>query len=510
MLYVLLSSQIIKSIDNLFIEISILKRIAIPPNIAFIGCFSFSKCTSLKEIAIPYSVTSIENNAFNSCDALKNVFIPSSVISIGDYAFYKCKSIINISIPSVVSIGSYAFFECSSLSRIIITSSLRSIGNGAFSRCEALDYFWLPDSIESIGYNAFEYCNKLIELTIPPSITIIKEYSFRGCKSLTKITIPSSVESIEEHSFDGCLSLNEINIPQSVRTIESHCFYNCRSLKNITIPSSVTSIKEYAFGYCDSLAQIKIPSSVESINNRAFYKCNPLNKFCTDDLTEDAFGCYIPYDIFSIYSLPIFVCLLAEFIVSIIWWSRIHPWFAHGYKTGKIVYQCLEICWISSLLLIFFMILGLILYLFLNYKTIIANKKIIDFIRILRSSYSWFLLIAFICLSLISIISGIIASTYTWKKGKIDGKSIKCLKYIVQGSEGAYDWVVNKSLKEQKKFENWYSKMLKKAYKKNGGITNYYCLEVGIPTFIFAFLPLFMLFLYSCYLLIVCICIKCC
>lgn len=36
--------------------------------------------------------------------------------------------------------------------------------------------------------------------------------------------------------------------------------------------------------------------------------------------------------------------LLIVFIIAIVWWTRIHPMFAHGYKTGKTVFGSLEVC----------------------------------------------------------------------------------------------------------------------------------------------------------------------
>lgn len=79
-----------------------------------------------------------------------------------------------------------------------------------------------------------------------------------------------------------------------------------------------------------------------------------------------------------------------------------------------------------------------------------------------------------------------IASFYALKKEKIDGVSIKCLRYIYDGCEGAQNWVYNQSLKKQNKYNKWVSKMNSKAYKNNGDATNYYCLLVGVPIMIFS------------------------
>ena len=62
---------------------------------------------------------------------------------------------------------------------------------------------------------------------------------------------------------------------------------------------------------------------------------------------------------FTIISMIILlVGLIGVFIVTIIWWSRIQPWFSHGLKEGKTVYKCVLAYWVLSLngviVLIFF------------------------------------------------------------------------------------------------------------------------------------------------------------
>lgn len=78
---------------------------------------------------------------------------------------------------------------------------------------------------------------------------------------------------------------------------------------------------------------------------------------------------------------------------------------------------------------------------------------------------------------------------FALKSEKIDGKSIKCYRYIIEGDEGARDLFANKSLKKLNEFQKWHSKMMKKAYNSFGEATNFYCLSVGIPALIFPFFP---------------------
>ena len=60
------------------------------------------------------------------------------------------------------------------------------------------------------------------------------------------------------------------------------------------------------------------------------------------------------------------------------------------------------------------------------------------------------------------------------------------MKYMIDGFDGAIKWVDNQSLKVQDSFQKWYSNMIHSAFKKNGEISNYYCLQKIVPCLIFA------------------------
>ena len=93
-------------------------------------------------------------------------------------------------------------------------------------------------------------------------------------------------------------------------------------------------------------------------------------------------------------------------------------------------------------------------------------------------------------LFLTTIISSMVASSYAVKNEKIDGKSIKCLRYVFNGYNGASEWVLNQSIEMQNDLDVWYANMLVKAYKNNGKVSNYYCLDVGASSLTFAILAL--------------------
>ena len=58
----------------------------------------------------------------------------------------------------------------------------------------------------------------------------------------------------------------------------------------------------------------------------------------------------------------------------------------------------------------------------------------------------------------------------------------------MDGYLGASDWAAKQAPEKQNDLDKWYSNMISKAYKKNGKISNYYCVEVGAPIFLFSIL----------------------
>ncbi|KAK8888183.1 hypothetical protein M9Y10_039247 [Tritrichomonas musculus] len=462
-------------------------------------------CSSISKISLPSSVESIGNYAFAHCLSLSEILIPSSIKSIGIYAFFNCSSISKILLPSSVeSIGDYTFCRCSSLLEVSVPSSVKLIGSHAFAECSSITQISIPSSVKSIGDCAFENCSSLSEMCIPSSVESIGDSAFAGCSSITQISIPSSVKSIGNNTFFNCESLSEICIPSSVKLIGRYAFDGCSSITRISIPSSVKSIEDYAFYRCHSLSEVSVPSSVRSLGDHIFDECCHL-----EDLVTSSFHDYDDYDEEFVYKwfylifLPVSLLgMFIDFIISLVWWLRIHPWFAHGYKTGKIIYQSLEVCWISFLIEFIYISIYILFNTIMKkcYKrfVIIYRKKAICDKLSHKMKYVFIVtIILSISLYFISMISGIIASCYALKNEKIEGKSIKCLKYILDGYQGANEWATHQSSETQKNLEKWHLKMLKKAYGKNDKITNYYCLEVGIPILLFSIIPLIELIIFT-------------
>ena len=511
----------VKSIGNkAFYKCIKLTKISIPSSVTSFGNGIFSECSSLTQISIPLSVTSIGDNTFYYCSTLKRISIPSTVTSIGNKAFFNCLSLTNISIPSSVkSIGNEAFYNCIRLTEISIENGISSqrssvtqisnplsgtsIGDYAFCYCSLLTQISIPSSVTKIGNNSFKGCSSLIKVELPSSLISIEHDTFNNCSSLIQVELPSSLISIDHDAFNDCSSLIQIELPSSLISIDHDAFNGCSSLTQVTIPSSVKKIGDHAFQGCSSLTQVSMPSSVKSMGYHVFERCHLLDDLCCSDSENDYLESDfddVTYNICGAFILlPTLLSLIALFIVTVVWWSRIHPWFAHGYKSGKIVYISLEVSWINSLIIIIYSVIFMIfLHIFRKIRRN-SRKKIYKMHRIYDISILISLII-YLFLYFISIVSAIVPSIYSFKYSKIEGKSVKCLKYIMQGYQGAKNWVTNQSFKKQNDLQNWYSKMMNKAYTKNGKVTNYYCIDVGIPTFIFALLPIPLLIYISTFL----------
>ena len=281
--------------------------------------------------------------------------------------------------------------------------------------------------------------------------------------------------------------LKDINLPPNITIINTDTFSFCKSLKQITIPPSVTTIKQHAFNRCSSLSQVSIPSSVKIVEEYAFECCDSLDEFKSNSYVDNYSRFPGPiFVIIALISLIILIGLSINFIIILIWWSRIHPWLAHGYKSGKIVYVALLTYWISVICIIFYIILFLLIfYICEKYKNRIFFQRKRPFFIKLKHIYNILSIVILISLVLISWISSIVASVYALKTEKVDGKSIKCLRYMIDGYNGANDWVLNQSLTKQNDLKKWHSKMISKAYGKNGNATNHYCLSVGLPVLLF-------------------------
>lgn len=200
--------------------------------------------------------------------------------------------------------------------------------------------------------------------------------------------------------------------------------------------------------------------------------------------------------------------VLADFIVDIVWWSRLHPWFAHAEKTGKTTYGSLTAGWVFCLVAIIVLALIAIFKFFVQslYEKI-GENRLISIVVIGVVSV----------LSLVIVICSIIPSGYALKKKEIEGSNYKCLMYTEEGVYGVCKYFGKKyhidpdevySLldayafdygdfdfdllpKDALKFAKWYKKYTRHYYnEKKDKITDYYCAEVGAPALVFSLILL--------------------
>ena len=182
------------------------------------------------------------------------------------------------------------------------------------------------------------------------------------------------------------------------------------------------------------------------------------------------------------------VGLLGDFVASIVWWSRIQPWFSHGLKSGKTVYQCILACWVLSLVGLIAIIIFIIFTFFVSSicDSITGNTLILTICIVIVGA-----------VSVGSIVSGAYGSSFAVKnpfdyakKCYEDGDyenpdddcieeylKNKCVIYVSEGADGASQWA-EKNGKEDD-LRKWKEKYI---YTKNKQL----CGDVGIPTLVFA------------------------
>ena len=190
--------------------------------------------------------------------------------------------------------------------------------------------------------------------------------------------------------------------------------------------------------------------------------------------------------IFTIISMIVLlVGFIGDFVTGIVWWTRIQPWFSHGYNDSKTVYQCILACWVLSLIGLIALIVFIIFTFFVSSicDSIIGNT-----------------IVLIVCIAVIgaisvgSIITGSYGGSFGLKNpkfsedGEDDEENNKCYKYVNDGVEGAQDWLYSHPDKEDD-YIKWYYDLLKHMGENedNDDLSfSYLCINVGIPTFVFA------------------------
>lgn len=149
-------------------------------------------------IAIPPYIAAIQKFAFSRCDRLESVYISGGTEYIGLCAFTDCTMLSEVYMESgIESIGQSAFDNCKGLKKITLSDTIQKIHIGAFSRCTSLTTITIPDSVEFIGSGAFDDCTALTTVHLGNGIRGVKEDFFDGCTNLTNITYKGKTYSYE-------------------------------------------------------------------------------------------------------------------------------------------------------------------------------------------------------------------------------------------------------------------------------------------------------------------------
>lgn len=107
-----------------------------------------------------------------------------------------------------------------------------------------------------------------------------------------------------------------------------------------------------------------------------FFKNNNNSTFSNVDWFKCILRMQVTWkSVIQFFILSLLISLFAVFIVIAVWWSRIHPWFSHGYKTGKTVYILLTSCLISSICLFSYLIVYALLYFKMDKRRFFGRKK---------------------------------------------------------------------------------------------------------------------------------------
>ncbi|KAK8847270.1 hypothetical protein M9Y10_019856 [Tritrichomonas musculus] len=183
--------------------------------------------------------------------------------------------------------------------------------------------------------------------------------------------------------------------------------------------------------------------------------------------------------------------ILADFIVTIVWWSRLHPWFSHAAKSGKTVYSALIAAWVFCLISIIVLALLAVFKFFVQsiYEKIGENRLISIIVIAVVSVLS---VVIFICT--------IIPAGFALKNQNIyeDGEkyNFKCYEYVSEGSIGIYEYFISKygydyyETPEYNDFIRWSEKLDSHVMTKNDEWSNYLCAEVGAPALVFSLILL--------------------
>lgn len=135
-----------------------LREVVIPPNVEYMGAYTFLGCGNLRKIEMSNKIEVIRERTFSFCGALEEIIWSSNLVEIGEEAFYGCNSLHNVKIPDGTKIlGRKAFYD-TFLESIYIPKTVTKIGdNLLFYYSHSSDKYTIYCEANSV---AMEYARK--------------------------------------------------------------------------------------------------------------------------------------------------------------------------------------------------------------------------------------------------------------------------------------------------------------------------------------------------------------
>lgn len=159
--------------------------------------------THLEELditGVAFTGNNLTDKLCQQMTALKTVSLPDNLAKIGAYAFDNCANLETVNWGSVANIDNYAFQKCKKLQISELPENLTRIGQYGFSNCTAITVSRIPAGVTGFGERAFEFCTNLTITEIPENIAEIKERVFDRT-GICEFTISNNVTKIGNLAF---------------------------------------------------------------------------------------------------------------------------------------------------------------------------------------------------------------------------------------------------------------------------------------------------------------------
>ncbi|RRD01930.1 leucine-rich repeat domain-containing protein [Prevotella sp. OH937_COT-195] len=212
------------------------------------GTYAYNTNNVLKNVALPSTVEYIGNEAFLNNAALESINVPRELVTLGESVIggTVVNSItVDKGCKNFVKVGEIVYDKektklflapIKGIKTLVVEPGTLGINGGAFWDSD-IEEITLPEGLLGIGFGAFEN-SQLRSVNFPKSLVFIDEQAFAETK-LTEVTLPENVPYINDAQFYGCKSLTSVVMPSCVKQIYNRAFSGCTALKNIMCRSAV-------------------------------------------------------------------------------------------------------------------------------------------------------------------------------------------------------------------------------------------------------------------------------